>query len=122
MSKSKLFLAIRKSLNIKLASLVARIDELRETLCKIEVAGDSADTIQANESQATIPRLIDRFSRELAEVDAALREIAKGKYSGICANCMNPIGENRLRELPFARLCVDCKSKEEDEERKSARE
>jgi DnaK suppressor protein len=118
MSKSNLFLAIRKSLNKKRISLRARIDELRGNLRKIEVSGDSGDEIMANESQLTTHRLIDRFSKELLEVDRALRDISGGEYSGICNECQNPIGENRLLELPFTRVCVDCKLKEEEKEKR----
>lgn len=43
------------------------------------------------------------------EIDDAFRKIDHGTY-GICENCHEPIPRIRLRALPFARLCVKCKS------------
>lgn len=43
------------------------------------------------------------------EIDAALEKIATGKY-GICENCGQLIAKARLEALPYARLCIACKS------------
>ena len=43
------------------------------------------------------------------EIDHALARIAKGTY-GQCERCGQQIPKARLRALPFARLCVACKS------------
>ena len=43
------------------------------------------------------------------EIDHALAKIDAGTY-GFCENCHNPIPEARLTALPYARLCVPCKS------------
>ena len=43
------------------------------------------------------------------EIDDALARIAKKTY-GACERCHQPIPKPRLRALPFARLCVACKS------------
>jgi len=43
------------------------------------------------------------------EIDAALGRIADGTY-GACERCHQPIPKPRLKALPFARLCVACKS------------
>ena len=45
----------------------------------------------------------------VAEIDAALEKIASGKY-GICENCGQLIAKARLEALPYARLCIACKS------------
>ena len=45
----------------------------------------------------------------VAEIDAALAKIANGKY-GICENCGQLITKARLEALPYARLCIVCKS------------
>jgi DnaK suppressor protein len=45
----------------------------------------------------------------VAEIDAALEKIANGKY-GICENCGQLISKARLEALPYARLCIACKS------------
>ena len=46
------------------------------------------------------------------EVVLALEKIDTGEY-GICEACGQPIHEKRLEAIPHARLCLDCKSKEE---------
>ena len=43
------------------------------------------------------------------EIEAALERIAKKTY-GACEECHQPILKARLRALPYARLCVACKS------------
>lgn len=45
-------------------------------------------------------------------VEDALRRIHDGTY-GICDGCGRPIDANRLRAIPYARLCIRCKEKEE---------
>jgi DnaK suppressor protein len=43
------------------------------------------------------------------EIDYALERIADKTY-GYCERCFQPIPKPRLRALPYARLCVACKS------------
>ena len=43
------------------------------------------------------------------EIDAALERIDLATY-GACERCQQPIPKSRLRALPYARLCVACKS------------
>jgi DnaK suppressor protein len=43
------------------------------------------------------------------EIDDAQRKIDRKTY-GACERCHDPIPKARLRALPFARLCVACKS------------
>jgi RNA polymerase-binding transcription factor DksA len=43
------------------------------------------------------------------EIDDALRRIEDKTY-GYCERCFQPIPKPRLRALPYARLCVACKS------------
>jgi RNA polymerase-binding protein DksA len=48
----------------------------------------------------------------LREIDAGLARIEDGTY-GICVRCGKAIGEERLRALPHAALCIEDKRKEE---------
>jgi DnaK suppressor protein len=43
------------------------------------------------------------------EIDYASERVADGTY-GYCERCFQPIPKPRLRALPYARLCVACKS------------
>lgn len=48
----------------------------------------------------------------LREIDDALARIDAGTY-GTCARCGQTIAEERLRAMPWATLCIDCKRLEE---------
>ncbi len=43
------------------------------------------------------------------EIDRALARLEAGTY-GVCEQCRSPIPKARLRALPYAALCVGCKS------------
>ena len=43
------------------------------------------------------------------EIDAALEKMSSGTY-GLCENCRTLIPRPRLQALPYARLCIVCKS------------
>jgi DnaK suppressor protein len=45
----------------------------------------------------------------IEEIDTAIAAIDDKTY-GACENCGQPIPKARLRALPYARLCVACKS------------
>jgi len=48
----------------------------------------------------------------LQQVEEALGRIEEGTF-GICEMCGQPIHPERLRALPYARLCIHCKAREE---------
>jgi DnaK suppressor protein len=50
--------------------------------------------------------------RLLYHIDEALRRI-KDKTYGKCQECGRPISMARLEAVPHARLCIECKEKEE---------
>jgi|SRR5579862_4380723 len=49
---------------------------------------------------------------ELQEIDDALARILEGTF-GLCEDCGHPIPAARLEAIPYARLCISCKSREE---------
>lgn len=68
----------------------------------------------------------DQMEREMAfahtskgrrlvyHIDEALRRIEDGTY-GKCQRCGKQIQPNRLKVVPHARLCIQCKSDEEEQ-------
>jgi len=52
--------------------------------------------------------------RLLYHIDEALRRVEKGTY-GKCHGCGRQIQLPRLRAVPHARLCIQCKSAEEEQ-------
>lgn len=50
--------------------------------------------------------------RYLYNIEEALTRIEDGTY-GKCTECKKAIGLPRLRRLPYTRMCIECKEKEE---------
>ena len=50
--------------------------------------------------------------RRIRTIDEALTRLTEDTY-GICAECGVEISERRLDSVPFAKLCLECQSKEE---------
>lgn len=65
----------------------------------------------AFEQDVTLGRL-ESESRELEEIEAALKRIEAATY-GLCENCQKPIPKGRLKAIPYTRLCISCQEKEE---------
>ena len=55
---------------------------------------------------------LESQSGELLEVRDALERLEKESF-GLCDNCNEAIPIERLRAIPYARLCMSCKSAEE---------
>ena len=56
--------------------------------------------------------LIENEEDELREIDEALARLDKGTY-GTCESCEKHIPKSRLKIIPYARLCIECKRDEE---------
>ena len=64
--------------------------------------------------------LSDRERIKSQSIDDALARLADGSY-GVCESCGLEIAEERLRALPFTRLCRDCQQDQEREARSQRR-
>jgi RNA polymerase-binding protein DksA len=71
----------------------------------IDVASDDID-------RKMIEALGSQEVKRLNLIDSALSRIKEGKY-GHCSKCGKPIPSDRLEALPYALMCIDCKSEEE---------
>jgi DnaK suppressor protein len=56
--------------------------------------------------------LIQMRTAMLRRIDQALLRLSNGQH-GWCPRCRQPIGEARLRALPFAVFCRDCENARE---------
>jgi RNA polymerase-binding protein DksA len=56
--------------------------------------------------------IMENEGEELKEIEEALTRINEKTY-GVCEECTQPIAENRLRAVPYARFCIKCQSKNE---------
>ncbi|MHB8781126.1 MAG: TraR/DksA family transcriptional regulator [Candidatus Geothermincolia bacterium] len=73
-----------------------------------EYAGSGSITFEREKDLSIHNNVLDL----LAKVNLALEKLEKGTY-GICENCGQKIMDARLKALPYATLCIDCKQKEE---------
>ena len=58
--------------------------------------------------------VLENSEAEVCDIDAALEKIDAGTY-GACEACSASISRARLKALPFARLCIQCKQAEEQQ-------
>lgn len=58
--------------------------------------------------------LMENEGEELKEIEEAFNRIKENRY-GVCEGCYKPIPKARLQAIPYARLCVPCKKKEDGE-------
>jgi len=61
-------------------------------------------------------RMRDRERKLIAKMQEAIKRIDDGEF-GICEVCGGPISEKRLLARPVTTLCIDCKTKQEKEEK-----
>lgn len=76
-----------------------------------EVGSGGTDNHLGDTASATFDRELDQGLEEgaqqtLGEIEAALKRIDAGTY-GTCEVCGKPIGEDRLRAIPWAKLCIE---------------
>jgi DnaK suppressor protein len=73
----------------------------------IEKSADEMDEIQYASERDLAIRNVDRESRLLRDVNAALRRIRDGSF-GNCMECESAISPKRLAAVPWAPLCFQC--------------
>jgi DnaK suppressor protein len=64
--------------------------------------------------------LSDRDREKLQAIEQALERIEDKTY-GICESCGEEIAQERLKAMPFTRLCVQCQSERETEAKRMRR-
>lgn len=102
--------------------LIARRDALRRVLAEdvsrlrepteVVGSGDNADAAVDSANDEICSRLAEIESRELAEIEHALRRIAEGRY-GRCESCGGRIPAPRLMALPCTTRCIGCQRRDE---------
>jgi len=73
---------------------------------------DIADQAAESLHDVLAKEVAEIASADLQMIDLAIEKL-NGKTYGVCENCGRRIPPERLRALPFAHLCVQCKRKEE---------
>jgi DnaK suppressor protein len=101
------FEGFENALKAKRDELRKSIEQLRaDMLAEHDPDDEAAAAVWSVERELAMTNL-DRATRTLAEVEAALRSIESGNY-GTCARCEERISDARLKALPWTRLCLEC--------------
>ena len=100
---------------VRLQKELAQIEIEMEDL--IEASGEGAGDDQADSGTKTFERehemsLVINARDMVLQTERALQRIDNKTY-GLCEECGNPIGKQRLQVFPRATLCMICKQKEE---------
>lgn len=72
------------------------------------IEADSSEQAQTIQNDEVVDQLDDLERAELIKIDAALGRIESGTF-GACTSCGESISQKRLKALPFATICMDCK-------------
>ena len=94
-------------------ALDPRDDDLRS---ERENLLDSGDVASQEVSQSFKIRLREREEKLLKKIDLALARVEEGTI-GVCEDCGEAIEIKRLMARPVTTLCIDCKSRQEEEEK-----
>lgn len=113
---------IEKMKNSLLESKKQLLDQLMST------NADFKQIVEGMESKDVIDVAADDIDRKLLEamgtqdlnrvklIDNALARIEQGKY-GLCMKCGHKIPQERLEAIPYALMCIECKTAEEKRHR-----
>ncbi len=73
---------------------------------------DLADVAAGDIDKKTLEALNASDVKRLKLIESALSRIKNGRY-GVCMRCGKKIPVERLEAIPYALMCIDCKSREE---------
>lgn len=79
---------------------------------RLESARDVGDQALMDLERELGISLMEMRNRRRQAIDEALMRLHEGTY-GMCAECGVEVSEKRLQAVPFAKLCVECQSREE---------
>ena len=79
--------------------------------------GDEADIASLEIGQSALQKIGKRESTLLKKIDKALAKCEEGTI-GICEECGEDIAFARLMARPVAQLCIDCKTEQENTEKR----
>jgi len=85
-----------------------------------ELFPDPTDRARLEYDRNLTLRIRDRERKLINKIEEALQRIEDGHF-GVCEQCGEEIGSDRLRARPVTTLCIQCKGEQEEEERKQRR-
>ena len=111
--------ALKKVLGEEKRRILRHLEEISETsVADLETpSGDSVDIAALEINQNSLAKIGKREQNHLKKIDAALEKMEDGTF-GECESCGEQIAVARLMARPVAQLCIDCKTEQENEERR----
>ena len=104
-----------------------RVEELRseagKTVDDMDEDGnfpDPSDRATMESNRNSVLRIRDRERKLIFKIQDALRRLDAGEF-GVCEECGEEIGIERLKARPVTTLCIECKSTQEVRERNAKR-
>ena len=105
-------LNLKKEIIEKLAAESSEFREILEDMEPKDLVDIAADDVDRNNLEA----LGSQELKRLRAIDAALSRIENDRY-GLCAKCNKKIPTERLMAIPYALMCIDCKTTDERQNR-----
>jgi RNA polymerase-binding protein DksA len=93
------------------ADLVSNNEDFKEIMEGLDPK-DLVDSAADDIDRKMIEAIGSQGMKRLKLIDSALTRIQQGKY-GLCIRCGKRIPRDRLEAIPYALMCIDCKSAEE---------
>ena len=95
----------RKLLMAKREDIVGQ--SLRREDLWIVQSNEQIETVQLAGQREFAARTLERQTKNLTQIDAALKRIGRGEF-GICLDCEEEISPKRLAAVPWAGYCLHC--------------
>jgi len=92
-------------------NLIASNQDFREIMEGMD-SKDLADVASDDIDRKMIEAIGSQELKRLKLIESALTRIKQGKY-GHCIKCSKRIPQDRLIAIPYALMCIECKSEEE---------
>jgi len=92
-------------------NLVANNEDFKEIVEAMD-SKDFADVASDDIDRKMIEAIGSQDLKRLRMIEAALTRIQMGKY-GSCMKCSKKIPQPRLEALPYALMCIECKTVDE---------
>jgi DnaK suppressor protein len=105
-------LSLKEEILSNLASEDQDFQDLIDDMDPKDLVDLAADDIDRN----TLETLGAQEIKRLRLIDSALSRIKNDRY-GLCLQCSKKIPQERLRAIPYAFMCVQCKSSDERKNR-----
>ncbi len=114
-------LALKKKLIKQRQELLSEAEQTLNSKISTEKESfpDPTDQAVAELDNNFLLKLRGREQRLLKKIDGAISRIDSGNY-GICESCGGQINIKRLEARPVTTLCIECKTAQEEEEKRQA--